>query len=185
MISGPIDLTEDEFSNYYVPDIKRCMNLNYYFVVGGSNGADKLSQLFFKSSNYKRVTVYDKGEDDNRYWDEFDHKNNFKNYPERDNEMTKQSNGDIAFIRLNRGICSTVATNIVRRWFSDSDARKFEKLVKEHMEEDHGIGCKTSKRIQETFPTFGDKLIMIINASFMETLLVTNNVFKKSFKKEM
>jgi hypothetical protein len=168
MISGHIDITEEEFFTFYIPQIRKCMELDYRFLVGGSNGTDKMAQLYLKSANYKKVTVYDRLQEDSRYWDEFEHKGGFKSYPERDACMTKNSDGDIAFLHLNRGICSTIATNIIRRWFGDTDARKFEKVVKQNLDEEYGIGCETAKRIKQTFPKHYDKMVKIIDASFME-----------------
>lgn len=133
MISGHTDLTPSEFETYYRPKIDNYIAKGYSFVLGGAEGADKLAQLYLAStvdlSKFK-VTVYDKGQQNNVHDSRFEHVNGFSSYPERDAAMTAVSSVDICILRQKGGAGSGTAANIYRRAFGDDVAKKLIKLIR-------------------------------------------------------
>jgi hypothetical protein len=100
-ISGPVDITQNEFEQYYKHQIeKACITPYAKFVIGDSNGVDKMAQemLYFYGCDHNVVTIYYV-----KTKPFSDPKNNignwpakpFKNHNERNAAITRDSTEDI------------------------------------------------------------------------------------------
>ena len=94
-ISGPLDLTQDEFNRHYQPLIDNALS-GSSFVIGDAKGADYLAQLYL-FTNYD-VTIYHMF-DKPRHYIKGIKIGGFKSDEERDAQMTKDSDADILYIR--------------------------------------------------------------------------------------
>lgn len=118
-ISGHRDITHYEFTEWYVPEIRKVILSDpyYQFVVGDCEGVDELVQEYIPKLGIDplRVTVYHMHESPRVF---LDHRctlvGGFKSDEERDAAMTADSNEDIAFIRKGKESSGT-AQNILRR----------------------------------------------------------------------
>lgn len=119
-ISGHRNLTETEFEYYYIPAIINVLDNNpeAKFVVGDSVGCDVLSQNYLidvLGVDPDRITVYCVDEHpENAHPKITNIENRFGNHDVKDEEMTKKSIADIAFVRTWKEISGT-AQNILRR----------------------------------------------------------------------
>lgn len=132
MVSGHTDLTEEEFLKYYKEKIDDYLVQGYSFVVGGADGADKLTQLYLSTYPKVEVTVYDKGSQKNVHCNRFKHVNGFSSYPERDEAMTDASSVDICILRQHGGGGSGTAANLYRRKFGKEMAKDIIKIIREN-----------------------------------------------------
>lgn len=100
-VSGHIDLTDDEFQENYVPILNDILSKDpdASFVLGDATGADAMTQKFlhYRSIPRTRVTIYYKTTPKNPF--DFLTKGPFSSHPEKDKQMTKESDSDIAWIR--------------------------------------------------------------------------------------
>ena len=114
-ISGHLDLTMREFLLHYVPAIHKAMqDAHPSFVVGDARGADKMAQAYLKERFDKAdVTVYHMLEEA-RSNAGFPLKGGFKSDKKRDSAMTRDSDGDIAWVRPGHERSGT-AQNLRRR----------------------------------------------------------------------
>ena len=99
-ISGHLSLTEDEFDDHYRAVIDEALNRNESFVVGDARGADKLAQKYLLGKT-ESVVVYHMFTDP-RHNVGFDTVGGFQSDQERDAQMMKDSDRDIAWVRPGR-----------------------------------------------------------------------------------
>ena len=99
-MSGHLDLTQEEFDQYYRPKIDIALELDESFVVGDARGADKLSQdyLLGKSENVVVYHMFDTPRNNAG----FVTKGGFISDNSRDKQMTNDSTKDIAWVREGR-----------------------------------------------------------------------------------
>jgi hypothetical protein len=116
-ISGHLDITFDEFFDYYAPKLRHIINNepDAKFVVGDAKGCDCFAQTYLSINiSHDDVTVYNMFDSPrNNAW-EFKTIGGFKSDEERDAAMTKASTHDIAWVRPGREKSGT-AKNLERR----------------------------------------------------------------------
>ena len=114
-VSGHLDLTPEEFQQYYVPKLQIAIAQKHRFVVGDAKGADTLAQGFFAYfANGSDVNVYHMFDSPRNNVGNFITVGGFKSDDERDAAMTAASNYDIAWVRSGREKSGT-AKNLTRR----------------------------------------------------------------------
>ena len=99
-ISGHLDLTQAEFNEHYRPQIDIALSKNQGFVVGDARGADTLAQQYLFGKT-EAITVYHMFESP-RNNAGFPTKGGFQSDKERDEQMTRDSHQDIAWVRPGR-----------------------------------------------------------------------------------
>ncbi|MDY6900356.1 MAG: hypothetical protein SWZ49_20110 [Cyanobacteriota bacterium] len=99
-ISGHLDLTQTEFNEHYCPQIDDALSNNQGFVVGDARGADTLAQQYLLNKT-KAVVVYHMFESP-RNNAGFPTRGGFQTDNERDEQMTRDSHQDIAWVRRGR-----------------------------------------------------------------------------------
>jgi len=116
LICGHIDLSEEDFNKYYKLHINNYLQQSNTFYVGGAKGADTFAQNYLSDKEVRNVTVCDKGEQNNNlYPSEFQHKNGFASYIDRDAYMTDNADNIIVFLRKHyMSIGSGSFSNVVR-----------------------------------------------------------------------
>lgn len=124
MISGHLDLTQDEFDTHYQPYIIEAIVMGHDFVVGDAKGADQMAQACLKKwqpilFNAGRVTVYHMLTLP-RHNAGFRTKGGYPSNSAKDAAMTSDSDYDIAWIRPDKhssvsGRVSGTEQNIIRR----------------------------------------------------------------------
>ncbi len=99
-ISGPIDVSQEEFEKHYVERIQRAIEESAAFVVGDANGADSLAQKYlFAHCDSSKVTVFHLYEKPMNNFGNFKTRGGFMNHSSKDSMMTWMSNEDILWIR--------------------------------------------------------------------------------------
>jgi len=99
-ISGHLDLTPAEFNEHYRPQIDNALSKNQGFVVGDARGADTLAQQYILGKT-ESVVVYHMFESP-RNNAGFSTCGGFQSDKERDEQMTRDSHQDIAWVRVGR-----------------------------------------------------------------------------------
>ena len=99
-ISGHLDLTQAEFDEHYRHQIDNALKKNQSFVVGDAKGADTLAQQYLFSKT-KAVVVYHMFESP-RNNAGFPTRGEFQSDAERDEQMTRDSHKDIAWVKPGR-----------------------------------------------------------------------------------
>lgn len=99
-ISGHLDLTEMEFEEHYRDSIDNALKQNQGFVVGDARGADTLAQKYLLGKT-DAVVVYHMFESP-RNNEGFTTRGGFQSDAERDEQMTRDSHQDIAWVRTGR-----------------------------------------------------------------------------------
>ncbi|MGB6300703.1 MAG: hypothetical protein WBF90_31630 [Rivularia sp. (in: cyanobacteria)] len=99
-ISGHLDLTQGEFEEYYRHKIDNALAQNQSFVVGDARGANTLAQQYLFGKT-KAVVVYHMFESP-RNNAGFPTRGGFQSDGERDEQMTRDSEQDIAWVRFGR-----------------------------------------------------------------------------------
>lgn len=112
-VSGHLDLTEEEFNKYYVPQIEAACARGCRFVVGDARGADLLFQRHAHAVGLV-VTVFHMFERPRHNVGEFAVVGGFDSDATRDEAMTAASSLDIAWVRPGRERSGT-AKNLLRR----------------------------------------------------------------------
>ena len=132
MVSGSTTATKEYFDKYYKEKMDEYIEKKCRFMVGGAKGIDTLTQQYLikKLYNPTMVTIVDKGTQDNRVSKEFNHKNGFSSYPERDAWMTQNSDIDLAVVNQYGGGGSGTFANIVRRELGNDVAKQVTKLFR-------------------------------------------------------
>lgn len=119
-ISGHRDITEKEFSDYYIPAIYSAYYKKDFegFIMGDYEGVDKMAMDYVTKHLPCGLTVYhmfdtprNKPENDSKV----NYIGNYMTDEERDFAMTMSSDVDIAYIRKDRWDSGT-AQNIKRRY---------------------------------------------------------------------
>lgn len=113
-ISGHLDLTEDEFNDFYKDKIDLAISLDCEFIIGDAKGADTMAQTYLSERKYSKVVVYHMFNSPRNNVGNFCTKGGYISDEERDKTMTNDSNIDIAFIRKGREKSGT-AKNLLRR----------------------------------------------------------------------
>ncbi|MCG8609692.1 MAG: hypothetical protein MI864_04070 [Pseudomonadales bacterium] len=111
-INGHLDLSDEEFKEYYVPQIESALSESARFVVGDARGADCLAQAYLAGKTAS-VTVYHMYNSP-RNNAGFKTKGGFESDNSRDRQMTLDSTQDIAWVRQNRNHSGT-QRNLDRR----------------------------------------------------------------------
>ncbi len=111
-ISGHLDLTPGEFDTHYRTKIDNAIELNQSFVVGDARGADTLAQEYLFTRT-KAVVVYHMFATP-RHNIGFPTRGGFQTDNQRDEQMTRDSHQDIAWVRPGREKSGTQA-NLNRR----------------------------------------------------------------------
>ncbi|MBV6627021.1 MAG: hypothetical protein KI793_29480 [Rivularia sp. (in: Bacteria)] len=99
-ISGHLDLTPAEFDEYYRQQIDIALSKNQGFVVGDARGADTLAQQYLFNKT-KAVVVYHMFESP-RNNAGFPTRGGFQSDKERDEQMTRDSDQDIAWVKTGK-----------------------------------------------------------------------------------
>ena len=100
-ISGPLNITKDEFNTYYIYKIDKAISEGASFVVGDAKGTDTIAQLYLMNKVVE-VTVYhmfSKPRFNGGTGNWFQTKGGFKHDEQRDHHMTVNSDADIAWVR--------------------------------------------------------------------------------------
>lgn len=112
-ITGHLDLTQEEFDDYYKPIIQKYIDAGgWAFVVGDARGADTMAQVFLKEKNVHKVTVFHMFESPRNNCG-FNCIGGFKSDYERDKAMQDSSIDTIGWVRPGRENSGT-ATNLSR-----------------------------------------------------------------------
>lgn len=99
-ISGHVDITTEQWNQYYKDKIDEAIEKHSNFVVGDAKGADKMSIQYLINKNYPthKVTIYHLHKKP-RVKSKFQTKGGYNTYDERDSDMTFNSDEDIAWLR--------------------------------------------------------------------------------------
>ncbi|MHC0062079.1 hypothetical protein ACWATR_04025 [Nostoc sp. UIC 10890] len=111
-ISGHLDLTQAEFDLHYRFLIDNALEQNESFVVGDARGADTFAQQYL-FARAKAVVVYHMFTSPRNNIG-FSTRGGFQSDAERDEQMTRDSHQDIAWVRVGRERSGTQA-NLDRR----------------------------------------------------------------------
>lgn len=125
MISGHLDLTQEEFDEYYAPVLLMAIRNGDSFLVGDARGADVMAQAYiFKRLtifDYRlRLTVYHMFEKPRNHLGHCPTKGRYTKDHGKDAAMTADSDYDILYIRPNKhssvsGRVSGTEANMIRR----------------------------------------------------------------------
>lgn len=99
-ISGHLDLTQAEFNEHYRQQIDISLSKNQGFVVGDARGADSIAQQYLLDKT-QAVVVYHMFESP-RNNKGFPTRGGFQSDKERDEQITRDSHQDIAWVRVGR-----------------------------------------------------------------------------------
>lgn len=132
-ISGHRDITNEEFSEIYKPAIIKAISLyDALFVIGDYDGVDIMAQNYLVNDlayDTNKITVYHMGKTPMNINSKIINRvPNFTDDIARDSAMTKNSNEDIAFIRVGKESSGT-AQNILRRITFINEKDKIRKLI--------------------------------------------------------
>jgi hypothetical protein len=99
-ISGHIDLTQEEFDQYYKNKIDEAITKKHSFVIGDARGADALAQEYLINLIPKeKVKIYHMFDKPLVNKDNYKTVGGFKNHNKKDTAMTLGSDYDIAYVR--------------------------------------------------------------------------------------
>lgn len=100
-ISGHLDLTKNEFTQHYIPQLQNAILTNSSFIVGDARGADSLAQQYLLDNlnDTTKVIVYHMFEKPRNNVGNFATKGGFKSDETRDAQMTNDSDKDILWTR--------------------------------------------------------------------------------------
>lgn len=105
MISGHMDLSQEEFDSHYKQEIIKAVNIpNSLFITGAAPGTDYMAQMLLVellgSDNLHRLTVYHKGNVPEKLASaDIRTVSGFCSHDDRDIAMTNTSDIDIAYVR--------------------------------------------------------------------------------------
>jgi hypothetical protein len=120
-ICGHLDLTQEEFNEYYLPVINACVYTAWNFIVGDADGVDKFAQEFLDSKllmQKKRVTVYHMSDKPRNNIGDFQVLGGFSSDEERDSAMLKRADKILAWIKPGREKSGT-AKNLLEFYTMD------------------------------------------------------------------
>ena len=98
-VSGHLNLTKDEFNTHYVDKLLGAVKNNYTILTSDSKGADAMTQQFLFDLGYKNVFIYHMFDKPRINIGDFPTVGGAKSDEERDSNMTRDSNVDIAWVR--------------------------------------------------------------------------------------
>lgn len=132
-ISGHRDITTEEFSELYKPAILKAISLyDALFLIGDYYGVDIMAQNYLVDDlNYdtEKITVYHMGATPMNVNEKIVNRvPNFSDDIARDSAMTRNSNEDIAFVRVGKEDSGT-AQNILRRVTFINENNQIKKLI--------------------------------------------------------
>ena len=114
-VSGHLNLTIDEFNQFYTPFLEQAMKQNCSFVIGDAIGADFMAQSYLMKNHYDKVVVYHMFETPRNNCG-FKTKGGFDSDDARDSQMTRDSTKDICWVRKGKSKrISGTEKNILRR----------------------------------------------------------------------
>lgn len=113
-VSGHRDITDDEFNKFYVPKLMSAIADGHRIVVGDYQGVDYLTQRWLKDRGYTNVIVYHMFIKPRYYVEGFPLRGGYISDEDRDSSMTKDSDYDIAYVRVGKENSGT-AINLARR----------------------------------------------------------------------
>ena len=113
-ISGHLDLTEAEFQEHYAFAIQKAFHEGGSFVIGDARGADTMAQQFLHQLGCEYVRVFHMFEKPRNNVGNFRTAYGYLSDKERDEQLTKWSDADIAWVRPGRESSGT-AKNLGRR----------------------------------------------------------------------
>jgi len=111
-ISGHLNLTKAEFDEHYRFLVDNALQQNHSFIVGDARGADMLAQQYLFGKTEAVVVYHMFASPRNNVG--FSTRGGFKSDAERDEQMTRDSHQDIAWVRPGRKRSGTQA-NLDRR----------------------------------------------------------------------
>lgn len=98
-ISGHLDLTIDEFTANYKPQIDDALNDDFCsFIIGDARGADLMAQKYLNNKT-KNVTIYHMHDKPRHNIFNYPTVGGFKSDEERDTAMTNNSDIDLLWVR--------------------------------------------------------------------------------------
>ncbi|MGD1904029.1 MAG: hypothetical protein ACFB9N_17525 [Geitlerinemataceae cyanobacterium] len=100
-ISGHLSLTPEEFETHYRSTIDRALANGDAFVVGDARGSDTMAQVYL-SGKTEAVVVYHMFDRPRNNSAGFPTRGGFTSDAERDAQMTRDSERDIAWVRPGR-----------------------------------------------------------------------------------
>jgi len=122
-ISGHRDITEEEFIKYYEQTIWEKINEpNSSFILGDCRGVDDRAQTYLKVMGVTDVKVYHMFYEP-RHNKGFELVGGFNSDVERDFQMTKDSDYDIAWVRKGRERSGTNQNIERRRWMNERNIK--------------------------------------------------------------
>lgn len=132
-ISGHRDITNEEFSELYKPAIIKAISLyDALFLIGDYYGVDIMAQNYLVDElNYdiEKITVYHMGAMPMNINKKIINRvPNFSDDIARDSAMTRNSNEDIAFVRIGKEDSGT-AQNVLRRVTFINENNQIKKLI--------------------------------------------------------
>lgn len=132
-ISGHRDITNEEFTELYKPAILKAISLyDAIFLIGDYYGVDIMAQNYLVDElNYdiEKITVYHMGAMPMNINKKIINRvPNFSDDIARDSAMTRNSNEDIAFVRIGKEDSGT-AQNVLRRVTFINENNKIKKLI--------------------------------------------------------
>jgi hypothetical protein len=98
-ISGHIDLTDEEFILYYKEYLDIAIKEEHTFVIGESDGADKMAQIYLHEHNVKNITIYHLFEAPRVNLGNYSINGGYEKHSQKDKEMTLNSDYDIVWSR--------------------------------------------------------------------------------------
>jgi hypothetical protein len=113
-VSGHRDITDSEFNTHYAPKLDKAIQEGHQIVVGDYQGVDYLAQKYLSDKNYQKVVVYHMFIKPRYHIPGYPTRGGYTTDEERDGAMTKDSNYDIAWVRMGKEKSGT-ALNVVRR----------------------------------------------------------------------
>lgn len=117
-ISGHMNLSQEDFNKYYVPEIEKVINgdQEFVFIMGDCKGVDYMAQKYLVDKGYSAfIELYHMFDKPRHLLDkEIICHGGYTSDIERDAAMTRASDIDIAFIQEGRWTSGT-AQNILRR----------------------------------------------------------------------
>src|SRR5262245_1858705 len=99
-VSGHLDLTQDEFDEHYRPALDEALARGDSFVVGDARGADLLTQNYLLGKTDAVVVYHMFTSPRNNAG--FATRGGFRSDAERDEQMTRDSDSDVAWVHPGR-----------------------------------------------------------------------------------
>ena len=115
-VTGPQWVPKVYFDKFYKPRLTALVaDTNNVFTLGAADGVDSFTQQFFIDAKIepRRVTIYNKGDKDQRLHPDFKLTNGFSSYPDRDQALYEDSDELLVFLPQMGGAQSGVMQSIL------------------------------------------------------------------------